>query len=54
MQILNSRPPILGNTKNLRTTRHEAIRRRDVDCEPVAEIARSFNVNRVTITRLTP
>jgi DNA invertase Pin-like site-specific DNA recombinase len=32
--------------------RREAIHRRDVVREPVADIARSFNVNRMTITRL--
>lgn len=30
----------------------EAIRRRDVDGEPVASIARSFNVSRQTIAQL--
>jgi len=42
------RPP-----KLTRDQRHEAITRRDAG-EPVAEIARSYNVNRMTITRLTP
>jgi DNA invertase Pin-like site-specific DNA recombinase len=33
--------------------RHEAIRRRDHDGEPVREIARSYNVSHSTISRLT-
>jgi DNA invertase Pin-like site-specific DNA recombinase len=32
---------------------HEAIRRRDLDGEPVREIARSYNVSHSTISRLT-
>ncbi len=32
--------------------RKEAVRRRDIDGEPVADIARSYDVNRMTITRL--
>ena len=32
--------------------KHEAIRRRDVDGEPVREIARSYNVSHSTISRL--
>ena len=31
---------------------HEAIRRRDLDGEPVREIARSYNVSHSTISRL--
>jgi DNA invertase Pin-like site-specific DNA recombinase len=34
--------------------RREAIKRRDVDGEPVREIARSYNVHGSTISRLTP
>jgi hypothetical protein len=33
--------------------KHEALRRRDRDSEPVHEIARSYNVNPSTISRLT-
>jgi DNA invertase Pin-like site-specific DNA recombinase len=33
--------------------KREAIRRRDRDGEPVREIARSYNVSRSTISRLT-
>ena len=43
------RPPKLTQEQ-----RQEAVRRRDVDREPVADIARSYNVNRMTITRLKP
>lgn len=43
------RPPKLTQEQ-----RQEAIRRRDVDREPVADIARSYNVNRMTIARLKP
>ncbi|MGH7097385.1 MAG: helix-turn-helix domain-containing protein [Stellaceae bacterium] len=32
--------------------RREAIKRRDIDGEPVREIARSFNVSHSTISRL--
>jgi len=32
--------------------KHEAIRRRDVDGEPVREIARSYNLSHSTISRL--
>jgi DNA invertase Pin-like site-specific DNA recombinase len=33
--------------------KREAIRRRDIDGEPLADIARTFNVSRSTISRLT-
>jgi DNA invertase Pin-like site-specific DNA recombinase len=33
--------------------RHEAIKRRDVDGEPIRDIARSYNVHNSTISRLT-
>jgi DNA invertase Pin-like site-specific DNA recombinase len=42
--------------RKLKLTEHQkraAIRRRDKLCEPVREIARSFNVSHSTISRLT-
>ena len=39
--------------RNSERQRREAIHRRDVDGETLAEIARSYNVSRSTVSRLT-